>query len=302
MSNFSAKDVKALRDKTGVGMMDCKKALQEASGDLEQAILVLRKSGASKAAKKAGRVAAEGLVSVKVLGDAGVILEVNSETDFVAKNKSFVEFVNNVADTILKENPNSLEDLNNVKISGGSLLVREALEEKILAIGENIKIRRFERLNGNLVSYVHGGGKIGVLVQFGGDADFKDPKFLEYGRNIAMHIAAANPCYISSEDVPKDVLEKEESVYKEQLKELNKPDAVLSKIIKGKMGKFFAEVCLNEQRYVRDDSMSISEYTKSVCKDINADIKILKFIRMEKGEGIEKRSDNFADEVSGMLR
>lgn len=302
MSNFSAKDVKALRDKTGVGMMDCKKALQEASGDLEQAILVLRKSGASKAAKKAGRVAAEGLVSVKVLGDAGVILEVNSETDFVAKNKSFVEFVNNVADTILKENPNSLEDLNNVKISGGSLLVREALEEKILAIGENIKIRRFERLNGNLVSYVHGGGKIGVLVQFGGDADFKDPKFLEYGRNIAMHIAAANPCYINSEDVPKDVLEKEESVYKEQLKELNKPDAVLSKIIKGKMGKFFAEVCLNEQRYVRDDSMSISEYTKSVCKDINADIKILKFIRMEKGEGIEKRSDNFADEVSGMLR
>ena len=302
MSGFTAKDVKALRERTGVGMMECKKALQEASGDFEKAILVLRKNGAAKAAKKADRVAAEGLVCVKVLGDAGVVLEVNSETDFVAKNKDFVSFVCDLADTILNENIKNLEDLNNSKISGGSLLVKKALEEKILAIGENIKIRRFERLNGNLVSYVHGGGKIGVLVQFGGDIDFKDPKFLEYGRNIAMQIAAATPSYVNREDVPEDVLAKEEEVYKDQLRKLNKPDAVLNKIVKGKVDKFFAEVCLNEQQYVKDVSMSISEYTKSVCKDFNGDIKILKFIRMEKGEGLEKRSDNFADEVSGMLR
>ena len=265
MSNkFSAKDVQLLRQKTGVGMMECKSALEESNGDFDEAIKILRKKGAAKAAKKADRIAAEGIVSVKIENEEGAVVEINSETDFVAKNERFKNFVDSVLETILKNSPKNLEELNDLKISGHEeMTVKKALEEEILAIGENIKIRRFAKMEGNLISYVHGGGTIGVLVKFV-DGNFKkDEKFIEFARNIAMHIAA--------------------------------------KIVQGKISKFYKEVCLKDQQYVKDSSLSIKEYIKNVSKEIDPNLDILQFVRMEKGEGLEKRSDDFANEVSSML-
>ena len=301
MAEFTAKDVQSLRQRTGVGMMDCKNALSEANGDMEKAIEILREKGIAKAAKKAGRIAAEGLVVSKVCGDCGVVVEVNSETDFVAKNKDFSSFVDAIAETILKNGPKNLEELKSLKISGGDLTVEKALQEKVLSIGENIQIRRFAKMNGVLSSYVHGGGTIGVMVKFETDLGDRD-EFKEYAKNIAMQIAAVSPQYLNSSQIPSEILDKEKSILKKQIVDSGKPDNIAAKIVEGRIKKFYKEVCLVDQQYVKDNNFTISQYTDSIASGLGGKINIVEFIRMEKGEGIEKRSENFAQEIANMVK
>ena len=301
MAEFTAKDVQSLRQRTGVGMMDCKNALSEANGDMEKAIEILREKGIAKAAKKAGRIAAEGLVVSKVEGDSGVVVEVNSETDFVAKNKDFVEFVDAVAQTILENDPKDLEELKSLKISGGDLTVEKALQEKVLSIGENIKIRRFAKMSGVLSSYVHGGGTIGVMVKFETDLGGR-PEFGEYAKNVAMQIAAVSPQYLNSDQIPSEILDKERNILKKQIVDSGKPDNIAAKIVEGRIKKFYKEVCLLDQQYVKDNNLTISQYTENIAKQLGGKINIVEFIRMEKGEGIEKRSENFAEEIANMVK
>ena len=301
MAEFTAKDVQSLRQRTGVGMMDCKNALSEANGDMEKAIEILREKGIAKAAKKAGRIAAEGLVVSKVRKDVGVVVEVNSETDFVAKNKDFVEFVDAIAETILENNPENLEELKSLKISGGDLTVEKALQEKVLSIGENIQIRRFAKMNGVLSSYVHGGGTIGVMVKFETDLGDRD-EFKEYAKNVAMQIAAVSPQYLNSSQIPSEILDKEKNILKKQILDSGKPDNIAAKIVEGRIKKFYKEVCLLDQQYVKDNNLTISQYTDDVASELGGKIKIVEFIRMEKGEGIEKRSENFAEEIANMVK
>ncbi len=301
MAEFTAKDVQLLRQRTGVGMMDCKNALSEANGDMEKAIEILREKGIAKAAKKAGRVAAEGLVVAKVQNGVGVVVEVNSETDFVAKNSDFVSFVNAVADTILEKNPKDLEELKALEISNGNLTVEKALQEKVLSIGENIQIRRFVRMEGSLSTYVHGGGTIGVMIKFNTNLDGK-PEFDEYAKNIAMQVAAVSPQYLNAEQVPAEVLEKEKEILKQQVINSGKPDNVAARIVEGKINKFYKEVCLLDQQYVKDNKLTITQYTNEVAKNLGGNIEIVEFVRIEKGEGIEKRSDNFAEEIANMVK
>ena len=301
MAEFTAKDVQSLRQRTGVGMMDCKNALSEANGDMEKAIEILREKGIAKAAKKAGRIAAEGLVVSKVCGDCGVVVEVNSETDFVAKNKDFSSFVDAIAETILKNGPKNLEELKSLKISGGDLTVEKALQEKVLSIGENIQIRRFAKMNGVLSSYVHGGGTIGVMVKFETDLGDRD-EFKEYAKNIAMQIAAVSPQYLNSSQIPSEVLDKEKNILKKQIVDSGKPDNIAAKIVEGRIKKFYKEVCLVDQQYVKDNNLTISQYTDNIASELGGKISIVEFIRMEKGEGIEKRSENFAQEIANMVK
>lgn len=301
MAEFTAKDVQLLRQRTGVGMMDCKNALSEANGDMEKAIEILREKGIAKAAKKAGRVAAEGLVAAKVKNGVGVVVEVNSETDFVAKNSDFVSFVNAVADTILEKNPKNLEELKALEISNGDLTVEKALQEKVLSIGENIQIRRFVRMEGSLSTYVHGGGTIGVMIKFNTDLDGK-LEFDEYAKNIAMQVAAVSPQYLNTEQVPAEVLEKEKEILKQQVINSGKPDNVVARIVEGKINKFYKEVCLLDQQYVKDNKLTITQYTDQVANSLGGNIKIVEFVRIEKGEGIEKRVDNFAEEIANMVK
>ena len=301
-SKFTAKDVQELRKKTGVGIMECKTALKEADGDFEEAFSILRKKGAAKAAKKADRIAAEGLVVTKIENKVGAIVEVNSETDFVSKNERFKNFANNVLNIILLKDPKSLEELNELKISENSeITVEKALQEEILAIGENLKIRRFVRLTGNLISYIHGEGKIAVLVKFNDEVDLNNQEFVEYAKNIAMQIAATNPQYLKPEEIPDSVLKEENEVLKQQIINSGKPSNIADKIVKGKINKFYQEVCLLNQEYVKDNKQNVKSYTEEVSKKLNMKIEILKFIRMEKGEGIEKKSNDFGDEVYSMI-
>ena len=301
MAEFTAKDVQLLRQRTGVGMMDCKNALSEANGDMEKAIEILREKGIAKAAKKAGRVAAEGLVVAKVKDDVGVVVEVNSETDFVAKNSDFIDFVNAVADTILEKNPKNLEELKSLEISNGDLTVEKALQEKILSIGENIQIRRFVRMEGSLSTYVHGGGTIGVMIKFNTDLGGK-PEFNEYAKNVAMQVAAVSPQYLNADQVPAEVLDKEKEILKQQVINSGKPDNIAARIVEGKINKFYKEVCLLDQQYVKDSNLTISQYTNDVAKSLGGNIEIVEFVRIEIGEGIEKRSDNFAEEIANMVK
>lgn len=301
MAEFTAKDVQLLRQRTGVGMMDCKNALSEANGDMEKAIEILREKGIAKAAKKAGRVAAEGLVVAKVKDGVGVVVEVNSETDFVAKNGDFVDFVNAVADTILEKNPKNLEELKSLEISNGNLTVEKALQEKVLSIGENIQIRRFVRMEGSLSTYVHGGGTIGVMIKFNTDLGGK-PEFDEYAKNVAMQVAAVSPQYLNADQVPDEVLNKEKEILKQQVINSGKPANIAARIVEGKINKFYKEVCLLDQQYVKDNNLTISQYTNYVAKNLGGNIEIVEFVRIEKGEGIEKRSDNFAEEIANMVK
>ncbi|WP_316637733.1 translation elongation factor Ts [uncultured Ruminococcus sp.] len=305
---FTAQDVKALREKTGCGMMDCKKALTEANGDMEAAIDVLRKQGLAKAAKKADRVAAEG-IALAITNDtntAGVVIEVNAETDFVAKNADFQAFVNTCAQTVMNANPADVEALLATKAEGSEMTVAEMLQEKIQTIGENMKIRRFEKLDGACVAYVHAGGKIGVIVNFDTDIDTTNPEFVAYGKDIAMQIAALNTPYLTEADVPAEVIEHEKSIMVEQMKNdpkmANKPQQVLEKIVSGKMGKYFKENCLVDQEFVKDNSLTVGKYTDATAKKLGGTITIKKFVRFEKGEGIEKRQDDFAAEVASMVK
>lgn len=308
MAAFTAKDVMALRTKTGCGMMDCKKALTEADGDVEKAIDILREQGLAKAAKKADRIAAEG-VAYAVTNDTntcGVVIEVNAETDFVAKNAEFQAFVSQLAATVMEQSPADVDALMQCKASGADATVEEVLREKIQTIGENIKIRRFAKYDMPCVAYVHAGGKIGVLVGFDTDADAANADFVAYGKDVAMQIAALNTPYLDKAAVPADVVEHEKEIMIAQMKQdpkmANKPEQVLAKIVEGKVGKFFKENCLVEQEFVKDSSKTVGSYTAEVAKALGCKLGIACFVRFEKGEGLEKRQDDFAAEVASMVK
>ena len=301
---FTAKDVKDLRERTGCGMMDCKKALTETDGDFEKAIEYLREKGLAAATKKAGRIAADGMVFATVDREnkLGVVVEVNSETDFVAKNEMFREFVADVASVVAKENPATVEELLTKAMPNGDT-VEAALQEKILVIGENLKIRRFVRYEGPCVAYIHAGGTHGVLVNFEvSDEVFAKPEFEAYGKDVAMQIAAANPSYLNKEEVPAEVLEKEKEILTQQAINEGKPAAIAEKMVAGRIAKYYKENCLVEQAFVKDDKQTITAYTNATAKELGGDIKILAFTRFEKGEGIEKKVDDFAAEVAAMAK
>lgn len=302
MAAFTAQDVKALREKTGCGMMDCKKALTQADGDMDKAIDFLREQGLAKQAKKASRIAAEGVAYAVTSDDnsVGVVIEVNAETDFVAKNDSFMDFVKACANTVMKENPADVEALLALKADGSDQTVAEMLQEKVLTIGENIQIRRFERMEGACVAYVHAGGKIGVLVNFDTDLAGK-PEFVAYGKDVAMQIAALNTPYLKKEEVPAEVIEHEKEVMRQQVINEGKPEAIADKIVMGKINKYYKENCLVDQEFVKDNKLTVAQYTKNTAKELGGSIEIIKFVRFEKGEGIEKRQDDFAAEVASMV-
>ena len=300
---FTAADVKNLRERTGCGMMDCKKALTESDGDMDKAIEFLREKGLAAAAKKSGRIAAEGLV-VSVKDDAkkvGVVLEVNAETDFVAKNEKFVNFVNDVALTIINENPADMDALMACKCANSEMTVEEELREKILTIGENMKIRRFERMEGDLVAYVHGGGRIGVMVQFNTDLADK-AEFDAYAKDIAMQIAAVTPQYLNESEVPAEVVAKEKEILTVQAMNEGKPANIAEKMVAGRIKKFFKDVCLVDQQFVKDSDKSVAQYTADTAKALGGSIEIVKFVRFEKGEGLEKKEENFAEEIAKMVK
>ena len=367
MAAFTAKDVQALREKTGVGMMKCKEALVASDGDMEKAIDFLREKGLAASQKKASRVAAEGVVLAYVDEEKkiGVVLEVNSETDFVAKNEKFTDFVSNIAKTIVRDNPADIEALNAAKLEGSDVTVEEMRQELVLSIGENMKIRRFERVEGHAVTYIHGGGTVAVLVLFDtDDATAAKDEFKVMGKNVAMQIAAMSPEYLSVDDISKEELEKMKNITIESA--LNKPDSlpkpillkvvekvladklwsdedvaayeeqknnkflfnflsqeaiqtlanvavagkeeyaanpIFGKAVEGRIKKQIKEICLLEQPFVRTDLFegSVGGYIADVAKKLGADIKPVKFIRFGKGEGLQKREDNFAEEVASMM-
>ncbi len=304
---FTAKDVMALRGKTGCGMMDCKKALTEANGDMDKAVDYLREQGLAKQEKKSSRIAAEGIAFAKTNADntVGVVIEVNSETDFVAKNADFQAFVEICADTVIDQSPADVEALLACTPAGATDTVDAMLKEKVLTIGENIQIRRFTKFEGPTVAYVHAGGKIGVIVNFETSVDPANAEFVAYGKDVAMQIAALSTQYLDEASVPAEVIEHEKEIMVAQMKQdpkmANKPEQVLAKIVEGKVGKFYKENCLVEQEFVKDSSMTVGKYTESVAKKLAGDIKITSFVRYEKGEGIEKREDDFAAEVAASL-
>ena len=303
--SFTAKDVAALREKTGCGMMDCKKALTEANGDQDKAIELLREKGLAAQAKKAGRIAADGMVSVYIDKEkkVGVIIEVNSETDFVAKNAEFQELVNGAAKAVADYNPADVDALLKCKFGDTEFTVEDILREKILKIGENMKIRRFERLEGDLVSYVHGGGSAACIAKFEtGNAD--SAEFQELGKNICMQVVAMTPEYLSPDDIAADVIEHEKNILIAQIKNdpktADKPDAVIEKMVMGKINKFYQENCLLKQAYVKEQKISVEQYIAQSAKSFGFDIKLVSFVNYEKGEGLEKRQDDFAAEVASM--
>ena len=308
---FTAQDVKALREKTGVGMMECKKALVEADGDMDKAVDYLRERGLAAAQKKASRIAAEGVVLpyYDKASKKGVVVEVNSETDFVAKNEKFMGFVEGVAKTILANDPADVEALKEMKFDGTDRTVTETLNDLVLAIGENMKVRRFERMEGIVSTYIHAGGSVGVMVGFdvADEAKADTAEFEAMGKNIAMQIAAMNPAYLDQASVPADVVEHEKGILAAQMKEdpkmASKPEQVLAKIAEGKMGKYYKESCLVEQEFVRGDIFqgSVKGYIDSVAKELGTDIKCNGFIRMMKGDGLEKREENFAEEIAKQI-
>ncbi|MBO4940955.1 MAG: elongation factor Ts [Clostridia bacterium] len=298
---FTAQDVKTLREMTNCGMMDCKKALTETNGDMDKAVEFLREKGLATAAKKAGRIAAEGLVTSMIFGNVGVVVEVNTETDFVAKNADFQKFVADVAECVAKENPADVEALKATKLYGDQT-VGDALTEKIATIGENMNLRRFERYEGVNEAYIHGGGRIGVLVNFklGDDSKASDPAFRAAAKDVAMQIAAVMPKYVKSDEVPADVVEKEKEILKAQALNEGKPAQIVDKMVVGRIQKFYKEVCLVEQPYVKDGDLTVAKFLKNVAAEIGTDIEVVKFARLEKGEGLEKRVDDFAAEVAKM--
>jgi elongation factor Ts len=298
---FTAKDVKELREMTGCGMMDCKKALTEADGDKDKAVEILREKGLATAAKKAGRIASEGIVLDYVDGNVGVIVEVNAETDFVAKNEQFTDFVKAVAKTVAVKNPADVEELKTMQIEGGSQTVGEELTEKIAKIGENMNIRRFVRYEGTVASYIHGGGRIGVLVNF--DTDCADKEgFAQFAKDIAMQVAAAGAQYLDRDAVPAEVVEKEKEILSIQAKNEGKPEKIIEKMVMGRINKFYKEVCLLDQEFIKDGDLSVQKYIDNTAKALGGSIKVVAYTRFEKGEGLEKKEENFADEVAKMIK
>ncbi len=304
--NISAQMVGDLKKKTGAGLMDCKKALVEAEGDVEAAIKLLRERGVAVAAKKADRIAAEGLVAIMKQGNKTAMVEVNSETDFVAKNATFVEFVNGVLRTILANAPADIAALNACKFDGTEYTVEATVKDKIFTIGENISIRRFVVVDGVTSTYVHGNGVTGVIVKFvADDACVNNEGFAEFAKNIALQLGAYPTQYLDPASVPASVIAEETAIIKEQIKNdpknASKPDAIIEKMATGKLGKFYEANCLTEQAYVKDDSMKVSAYVSKTAKEFGGNIKIVGFERYERGEGIEKKVDNLDEEVAKML-
>jgi len=290
---ITAEMVKNLREETGAGMMDCKKVLTETDGDLKKAAELLRERGISKAAKKSGRIASEGLVCASISNDKkiGAILEVNAETDFVAKNEEFREFVSDVASIVVKENPKDIESLLEVKYKNETKTVKEVLTEKIAKIGENMSIRRFARYEsqGLIESYIHGDGKIAVLVDFKkGDSTL--------AKDVCMQIAASKPEYVKREEVPQDMVKKEMEILKAQAMNEGKPAEIAEKMVQGRIGKYYAEICLVDQEFVKDPNVKVGQLISEKGAEI------VRFARFEKGEGLEKREENFADEVAKQLQ
>ena len=296
---FTAKDVKELREITGCGMMDCKKALTETDGDKDKAIEFLREKGLATAAKKAGRIASEGIVKAYVSDDkkVGVLVEVNSETDFVAKNAEFQAFVTKITEIVAAEAPADVEALKALPYADGQN-VGEALTALIAKIGENMNIRRFARVEGNVCSYTHGEGRIGVLVEAEGSLDNADA--YEAARDAAMQIAAINPLYLSKDVVPAEDVEKEKHIIIAQIKEdpknASKPDAIIEKMVGGKINKFYEQNCLLQQEFVKDSDLKVEAYLAS------KGVKLIGYVRFEKGEGLAKKEENFADEVASMIK
>ena len=300
---FTAADVKTLREMTNVGMMDCKKALQETDGDMDKAVEWLREKGLAKAAKKSGRIAAEGMAYAAVIDGVGVVVEVNCETDFCAKSDLFVPFVKDIATCVAVNAPADVDALMNCTYPGRDLTVAEIMPEKVMSIGENLQIRRFERYAENTsVAYVHAGGKIGVLVNLEVEGGIDATTI---GKDMAMQIAALNPRFWDKSDVTEEILAEEQKILVAQMdndeKMANKPQAVKEKIAAGKMNKFFEENCLLQQAFVKDGSMSVEQYANAAAKALGGAVKFVKAVRYEKGEGIEKKQENFAEEVAAQM-
>ena len=307
---FTAADVKNLREATGVGMMDCKKALAASDGDMDKAIEWLREKGLAAAQKKAGRVAAEGMAYAWVCEDCGVgsIVEVNAESDFVAKNDLFVDYVQNVAKVVAKENPADLDALFACKYPGSDKTVLDEQNDKVLVIGENIKVRRFGRYDtGVSIPYVHMGGRIAVLMNLTvGEGFEKNEKVVELGKDLAMQVAALNPQFLDKSQVSEEFIANEKRVRllqaKEDPKNAKKPDAIIEKIVMGGLNKYFSEICLLQQPFVKDDKVSVEQHVANVAKELGTTITVNGYIRFEKGEGIEKRQDDLAEEVAKLIK
>lgn len=307
MANITAAMVKELRELSGAGMMDCKKALAECDGNMEEAVDFLRKSGAMKAEKKASRIAAEGICRIAIDGGKAVVVEVNSETDFVSKNEVFQAFVEKVAEQALASNATDVDGLlAETWAEDTSKTVKEALVEKVATIGENLNIRRFEKLEGDtVVGYIHGGGRIGVIVA--ANTDVKNDAIDEALKNVAMQIAALNAKYVSEAEIDADYIAHEKEILKAQImadpKESQKPEKVIDGMIQGRIKKELKEVCLLDQVYVRaeDGKQTVGQYVAEVAKANGANLNITKFVRFETGEGLEKKSEDFAAEVAAQI-
>ena len=304
MAKASIQEIKDLMKATGVGMMDCKKALEEADGDTDKAVQILREKGLATQAKKSGRAAAEGIVTSVVEGNVGAVVEVNIETDFAANNEEFKAFVAAVAKTVIEKNPADVDALKATIISGGDKTVEETLQDLFIKIRENMVIRRFQRFEGVLVPYIHDNGKIGVMVKL--DTDLAADKAFEVGKNCALQVAAMNPAYLDRNSVPAEVLENEKNIVMAQMAEdpkmASKPEQVRAKIAEGKIGKYYTENCLVDQAFVRSDIFdgTVGKYVEDAAKKLGGKIAIAEFVRFERGEGVEKKADDFAAEVASM--
>lgn len=299
---ITAQAVKELRERTGAGMMDCKKALTETNGDMEKAVEVLREKGLAAAAKKAGRVAAEGIVKTFISEDMkkGAMVEVNCETDFVADNAEFIEFAGKVAEMAANNDVSTVEELVALKYYDDKT-VQEVLTELIAKIGENMTVRRFEKVaveNGVVQSYIHGGGRIGVLVQLACDSNSSE--LTQVAKDVCMQIAAANPLFLSENEVDSKALETEKEIYRAQALNEGKPEKIVEKMVEGRIKKYYKEVCLLNQPWVKDADKSISKYLEEKSKEVGSPITVQKYFRFERGEGIEKKEENFAEEVAKM--
>jgi elongation factor Ts len=302
---ITASMVKELRERTGAGMMNCKKALTETEGDMEKAIELLREKGLAAAAKKAGRTAAEGLVKTYISENSKVasIVEVNCETDFVAANEAFIALVDNIAKQVATTEVTTLEQLLDSKyIADESITVKDAVTALIAKLGENMSLRRIEKLtieNGAINSYIHGAGKIGVLVELG--CEKEDAVLAEVARELAMQVAAANPLFLDRNSVDNEKIEKEKEIYRVQALNEGKPEKIVEKMVMGRVNKYLKETCLVEQVWVKNSDLTIKKYLEEESKKLGAEIKVNRFVRFEKGEGIEKKEENFAEEVKKQM-
>jgi len=303
---ITAQVVKELRERTGAGMMDCKKALSETNGDLEKAIEVLREKGLAAAAKKAGRIAAEGMIATYISEDKknGAVIELNCETDFVAANEDFVSLANNVAKQAASTNAATVEELVEEKyIADQSVTIKEAITNLIAKLGENMNLRRFKKLSvpsGAVQSYIHGGGRIGVLVELTCEKD--SDVLLEVAKDVAMQVAAANPLFLDRTQVNNDTLEKEKEIFRVQALNEGKPEKIVDKMVEGRIQKYYKENCLVEQVWVRNPDYTITKYLAEKSKEVGATITVSNFVRFERGEGIEKKEENFAEEVQKQMQ